>query len=79
MAIENVVFSKVVVSGKKKYYLDVKVAKNSSKYLSIREVTEGDTPEARESKKINVFDNAMPLFAKAFGDIEQQMLSKNAV
>jgi hypothetical protein len=73
MMIENVLFSRSVEAGKKKYYLDVRKAKNGSKYLSIREISEGDTPQNRESRRVMVFDNALGDFAKAFREIEGNM------
>lgn len=73
---ENVVFARAVESGRKKYYLDVKVAKNNSRYLSIREVTQGDKPEERESRRLIVFSNDFSGFSQAFGEVEKFMASK---
>jgi hypothetical protein len=68
MNMENVVFSKFVSAGKKKYYLDVKKSKIGSLYLTVREVTEGDTPDKNESRRIMVFDNAIREFAAALSE-----------
>jgi len=65
---ENVVFSRFVAAGKKKYYLDVKKSKINSLYLTIREVTEGDTPDKAESRRIMVFDNAIKEFTAALNE-----------
>jgi hypothetical protein len=68
MSSENTVFTKTVEAGKRKYYLDVKRAKNNSLYLSIREVTLGETPEKNESRRLMVFDNAIKDFTTAFNE-----------
>ena len=68
MNMENVVFSKFVSAGKKKYYLDVKKSKIGSLYLTVREVTEGETPDKNESRRIMVFDNAIKEFASALAE-----------
>jgi len=68
MSMENVVFSKFVSAGKKKYYLDVKKSKIGSLYLSIREVTEGDTQDKSESRRIMVFDNGIKEFTAALNE-----------
>ncbi len=68
MGNENVVFSKFVGAGKRKYFLDVKKARTGSLYLSIREVADGETPEKTESRRIMVFDNAIRQFSEAFGE-----------
>jgi hypothetical protein len=68
MSGENEVYARAVSSGKKKYYFDVKRAKNGSLYLSIKEITLGETAEKNESRRIMVFDNAIKDFADAFSD-----------
>jgi hypothetical protein len=74
--VENVVFSRSVEAGKKKYYLDVKLAKNNSRYLSIREVTQGDTPENRESRRLIIFKDGFTEFCEAFKEVQAQLAVK---
>ena len=70
---DNVQFSRSVSAGKKKYYLDVRKAKNGSNYLSIRETSEGDTPEQKESRRILMFDQAIADFTEAFSAVSSYM------
>jgi hypothetical protein len=67
----DVVFSKTVNAGKKKYYLDAKKARNSSMYLTIREVTFGEEPGSGNSRKIIVFSDAIRDFATAFDEAKK--------
>ncbi len=73
MSEQEAVFSKAVSSGKKKYYMDVKKAKNGNLYMTIKEVTMGDTAEAKEQRRILVFDDAIKDFAAAFDAAKQHI------
>ena len=77
---ENVVFSKFVMAGSRKYYLDAKKAKTGSLYLSIREVEtkeeEGKSDAKSESRRVLVFDNAIKEFASAFNDVVARIPAK---
>jgi len=80
MSMENVVFSKFVGAGNRKYYLDAKKAKNGAMYLSIREVEtkeeEGKTDAKSESRRVLVFDNAIKEFAAAFTEVVARIPAK---
>lgn len=80
MSMENVVFSKFVAAGSKKYYLDAKKAKTGNLYLSIREVEmkeDGDKSDAKsESRRVLVFDNAIKEFAAAFNEVAARIPAK---
>jgi hypothetical protein len=76
MSSENTVFSKFVGAGRKKYYLDVKRAKNGSMYLTIREVTQGETDDKNESRRIMVFDNAIREFSAAYAEASAKVPPK---
>lgn len=67
------IFTKVLSSQKRKYYLDVKMAKNGSKYLVISEQVVGDTPDKNERHRIMIFDDAFNDFAAAMDEIKGQM------
>jgi hypothetical protein len=66
MSEHEAVFSKAVSSGRKKYYMDVKKAKNGCMYLTIKEVIMGDAAESREQRRIMIFDDTIRDFAEAF-------------
>lgn len=68
MSGENGVYARAVSAGKKKYYFDVRKAKTGNLYLTIKEVTQGETDEKNESRRILVFDNAIKDFADALND-----------
>jgi hypothetical protein len=70
------VFSKVVSSGKKKYYMDVRRAKTGNLYLSIKEITLGDTQDKSESRRILVFDSAIKDFGSAFDEVRKNIPAK---
>jgi len=80
MSMENVVFSKFVMAGSRKYYLDVKKAKTGSLYLSIREVDmkeeEGKSDVKSESRRVLVFDNAIKDFTAAFTEVAARIPAK---
>jgi hypothetical protein len=76
MSFENQVYSRAVASGKKKYYFDVRKAKTGNLYLTIKEVTQGETEEKNESRRIMVFDNAIKEFGDAFIDAAGRIPAK---
>lgn len=76
MSEQEAVFSKVVSSGRKKYYMDVRKAKTGNLYLSIKEVTLGDTQDKSEARRILVFDNAIKDFGEAMDEIRKHMPHK---
>jgi CRISPR/Cas system CMR subunit Cmr4 (Cas7 group RAMP superfamily) len=80
MSMENVVFSKCVGAGKKKYYLDAKKAKTGNLYLSIREVEQtgeaGAQDAKAESRRVLVFDNVIKEFAAAFSEVVARIPAK---
>ena len=79
MSEQEAVFSKVVSAGKKKYYMDVRKAKTGNLYLSIKEVTLGDTQDKSESRRILVFDNAIKDFGEGMDEIRKHMPGKEKV
>jgi CRISPR/Cas system CMR subunit Cmr4 (Cas7 group RAMP superfamily) len=83
MNMENVVFSKFVGAGSKKYYLDAKKAKTGNLYLSIREVEtkeeEGKDGAKAESRRVLVFDSAIKEFAAAFTEVVARIPAKERV
>jgi len=66
MGEQEAVFSKAVTAGKKKYYMDVKKAKNGCMYLTIKEVIMGETPDSKEQRRIMVFEDVIKDFSAAF-------------
>ena len=76
---ENEVFNRSFTAGKKKYYFDVKKAKTGNLYLSIKEVTEGETPEKNESRRVLVFNNAIKQFGEAFAEAAGKIPAKDGV
>ncbi|MGD0566495.1 MAG: DUF3276 family protein [Candidatus Goldiibacteriota bacterium] len=70
------VFSKAVNAGKKKYYLDVKKARNNSMYLSIREVAFGDEAGGGNPRKVIIFSDAIREFAAAFDEAKKFVPAK---
>jgi hypothetical protein len=79
MSEQEAVFSKVVSAGKKKYYMDVRKAKTGNLYLTIKEVTIGDTQEKSEARRILVFDNAIKDFGEGMDEIRKHMPAKDRV
>ena len=73
------VFSKVMTAGKKKYYFDVKRAKTGNLYLTIKEVTIGDTSDYSESRRILVFEKGMKDFAESINEVAKHMPDKTVV
>jgi hypothetical protein len=67
------VFSKTVNSGKKKYYFDVKKARNKSMYLSIREVTFGEEPGSGNARKVIVFSDTIREFTEALDEAKKHV------
>ncbi len=76
MSFENQVYSRAVAAGKKKYYFDVRKAKTGNLYLTIKEVTQGETEEKNESRRIMVFDSAIKDFSDAFTDAAGRIPAK---
>ena len=70
---KEVVFSKVVSKQKRKYYFDVKIAKNGSKYLVISEQVAGDTSDKNKRHRIMVFDDIFGEFVAAIDEIRVHM------
>ena len=64
----SAVYSKVVSSGRKKYYFDVRKAKTGNHYLTIKEITIGDTMDRSESRRVLVFDNSIKDFAESMNE-----------
>ncbi|HEY6952543.1 MAG TPA: DUF3276 family protein [Bacteroidota bacterium] len=72
-------FSKMVKSGKITYFLDVKEAKNNTKYLTVT----ASQPSREEPKKftkssINVFSNAAEEFVGAVQSAKEELNSATA-
>ena len=72
----DALFSKSIKAGDRTYFIDVKEAKNKSKYLTIAETKpakEGDKKFARSS--VMIFDNQIEKFhealEEAFGTIKK--------
>ncbi len=63
-------FSKRIKSGKMTYFVDVKQAKNNTKYLSITESEPSkDDPKKYSKKYITVFNNATNDFVDALEEV----------
>lgn len=60
-------FSKTIKAGKTTFFIDVREAKNKSKYISIAESTlSGDGEDKKFSRKnITIFDNQFDKFREA--------------
>jgi hypothetical protein len=70
----DALFSKIVKATDRTYFIDVKEAKNKSKYLTISEskkAREGDKKFTRSS--IMVFDNQVEKFREALDEALQQL------
>ena len=70
---ENVLFSRTISGPKRKYYLDLKTAKNGSKYIVISEQVIGDTPDKKERHRIMVFDEAFEEFMDAINELKAKI------
>ena len=70
------VYSKVTTVGKKKYYMDVKRAKTGTLYLTIKEITIGDTSDHSESRRILVFEKGIKDFVESINEIAKHMPNK---
>ena len=62
------VYSKVVSTGNKKYYFDVRKAKTGNLYLTRKEVTIADTSDYSESRRILVFDKGIKDFSESMNE-----------
>ena len=70
------VFSKAVNAGKKKYYIDVRKARNNSMYLSIREVAFGEENGGGNPRKVIVFSDAIKEFSAAIDEAKKFVPAK---
>jgi hypothetical protein len=67
-------FSKTVKAGKTTYFLDVKEAKNKSKYVSITaSAPSKEDPQKFDKRSIAVFDNVAAEFLGAFEETLERM------
>jgi len=73
MNTENLLFSRTISAGKRKYYFDIRKAKNGSRYLVIKEISEGEAPETTEKRSVMVFENIFTDFSKAFYEAHEKM------
>ena len=66
----DALFSRTIKSGKTTYFVDVKEAKNKSKYITIAESTIAKDGDDRKftRKSIIVFDNAADKLREAFDE-----------
>jgi hypothetical protein len=68
----DALFTRTIKSGKTTYFIDVKEAKNKSKYLSITESKLKDNVQEGEkkfsSKKLIIFDNSIEKFRSALDE-----------
>jgi hypothetical protein len=68
----DALFTRTIKSGKTTYFIDVKEAKNKSKYLTITESKLKDNVQEGEkkftSKKLIIFDNAVEKFRGALDE-----------
>jgi hypothetical protein len=70
----DAVFSKMVKSGKITYFLDVKEAKNNTKYLTMTASQPSkDEPKKFTKSSINVFSNAAEDFVGALKQAKEEM------
>ncbi|MGA2624902.1 MAG: DUF3276 family protein [Bacteroidota bacterium] len=70
----DALFSKIIKAGDRTYFIDVKEAKNKSKYLTIAEskkAKEGDKKFSRSS--VMVFDNQAEPFREALEEAMKVM------
>jgi hypothetical protein len=73
----DAVFSKMVKSGKITYFLDVKEAKNNTKYLTMTASQPSkDEPKKFTKSSINVFSNAAEDFVGALKQAKEEMNSE---
>ncbi len=72
----DALFSKTIKSGKTTYFIDVKEAKNKSKYITIAESQPSTSDEKKFTRKsIVVFDNSAEKLRNAL-DEAIQMINK---
>lgn len=68
------IFSKTVKSGKTTYFIDIREAKNKSKYLTISESKPSTTDASKFTRKsIIVFDNSIQKFRDALEEAIQMI------
>jgi hypothetical protein len=70
----DALFSKTIKASDRTYFIDVKEAKNKSKYLTIAEskkAKEGDKKFSRSS--VMIFDNQAEKFREAFDEAIQKL------
>jgi len=63
----NAVYSTMIRAGKTTFFIDVKVAKNGSKYLSISE-NRIDSDEKKSRTTIRVFEDSIEQFRQAIDE-----------
>lgn len=75
----DALFSKMVKSGKITYFLDVKEAKNNTKYLTVTASQPSkDEPKKFTKNSINVFSNSAEEFVGALKEAKAELTSTNA-
>jgi 3-hydroxymyristoyl/3-hydroxydecanoyl-(acyl carrier protein) dehydratase len=68
----DALFSKSIKAGDRTYFIDVKEAKNKSKYLTIAESKPSKDGEKKFSRSsVMVFDNQIEKFGEALGEALQ--------
>ena len=67
MANNNAIYSTMVRSGRTTYFVDVKEAKNGSKYISISE-NKIDADEKKQRTTLRVFGETVEQFRKAIDE-----------
>ena len=71
-------FNKIIKSGNNTYSLDVKEAKNQSKYLAITSTMPSrDDPEKMVTRSVLVFNNAIANFVSTLKEASQVMKSES--
>jgi hypothetical protein len=72
------IFNKIIKSGKNTYSLDVKEAKNQSKYLALTSTSPSkDDPEKIIKRSVLVFDNAIDSFVSTLKEASTVMKSES--
>ncbi len=70
----DALYSKMVKSGKITYFLDVKEAKNNTKYLTVTASQPSkDEPQKFTKSSINVFSNSVEEFLGALKEAKQEL------
>jgi hypothetical protein len=71
-------YNKIIKSGNNTYSLDVKEAKNQSKYLAITSTMPSrDDPEKMVTRSVLVFNNAIDNFVSTLKEASQVMMSES--